>query len=1425
MLLRWWHKLLDRAIHRWVTRSHMLKGRLHRPLHIEAVEERLTPSTTSPFASPSYVLPAHHGRPLETSAPVGYVPSQILAAYGINQIQFGAVQGNGAGQTVALVEAYDDPAIAGDLAHFDSTLGIAPPPSFTKVAQDGSQNYPGKDPADEWPLEECLDVEWAHALAPAANILLVEAKSDSDNDLNTAIDYARNQPDVCVVSMSFGGPEISDDTGTDSLFTTPAGRAGVTFVASAGDSAAPGGYPAYSPNVLAVGGTALALNGSSYKSETAWSEGGGGVSVFEGQPRYQRGVVTQSSTHRAMPDVAFDASTGTGVAVYDSFDYGSSTPWTDVGGTSIGAPCWSALIAIADQGRALGGMGTLDSFEQTSTCLYQLPADDFHDITSGSNGNPAGPGYDLVTGLGSPVANRLVPDLALAYTPAILTWTGGGTTANWSDPNNWGGTKPHPGDDLDFGPGTHLTSSNDFPAGTAFHSITFTAGGYTVTGNSIMTELIDGSNATGANTLNLNLVLGNAGTINAGGSATTLTLGGTITDSGFNLSMGGGSGAVTFTGTVNGGGGLIDDSPATVTFQGNTVTFSSLTLNGADITTQAGALMLTGDVYASGSSSISGNLSLATAASTFTVASSSTLTVAAAIGGTGSLSKAGPGTLALSGVNLYTGNTTLSAGMLALSNSSALGTGTLTLAGSTTLQASAALSLANPVKLGGTVSLGAGSNLTLSGPVTLTGNTTLPVSSGTVLTLSGTVGQSGGNWSLNKTGAGMLAMNGTGSYGSTVLTAGTLSVGNANALGSGALTLTSGIFQSGSAPVSLANASTVRNVTIGGSFNVTFTGPVSASGTTTVAGSDNLSLSGPVTLTGNWTLSIGAGLAATLSGTVGQTGGKWSLTKSGLGTLVLSGTGAFGSTILTTGTLSVGNSSALGIGALTLTGGTIQATSAPLSLANPVTMGSTTIGGSYNVTFTGAVSASGTTTVAGNDNFTLAGPVIMTGNWTLSPGTGLITVCTGNVGQSGGNWILTKTGSGALILYGTDSQGATTLGQGVLAVDKASALGGGVLTLNGGTFQANSAALTLANAVSLGSATIGGNYNLTFTGPVTLTGNPAAAGSDNFTLAGPITLNGNRTISITTPYVVTISGAIGESGGSRSLTKSGSGTLILSGNSTYTGGTVLIAGVLPIDNANAIGSGILTLDGGTLQANSSALSLASPVILGGNVTIGGSNSLTFTGALTLTGGRTLTVSNTALTIIAGAIGQSANALALTTAGSGTLVLSGSNTYTGGTTVSAGTLLVNGTQASGTVNVKSGATLSGSGTIGVLYVSAGGTVLPGTSSTPGTLNCGNVTFTSGSSFNVVLNGTMAGSGYTQLGVAGTVTLGGSTLNVALGFIPPVGASFTIIKNNGSSAISGTFSGLAQGATFMRNGMTFQISYVGGSGHDVVITRTA
>src|SRR5262249_50727787 len=164
---------------------------------------------------------------------------------------------------IAIVDAYDDPNIAGDLQKFDAAFGL-PNPSFTKVNQTGGTKLPAANSG--WATEIALDVEWAHAIAPGAKIVLVEANSSSMSDLMTAVNTARNYAGVVAVSMSWGGGEFSSEVNYDSYFTTPAGHTGVSFFASSGDTGAPASYPESSPNVVAVGGTTLHLNGSTYSS-------------------------------------------------------------------------------------------------------------------------------------------------------------------------------------------------------------------------------------------------------------------------------------------------------------------------------------------------------------------------------------------------------------------------------------------------------------------------------------------------------------------------------------------------------------------------------------------------------------------------------------------------------------------------------------------------------------------------------------------------------------------------------------------------------------------------------------------------------------------------------------------------------------------------------------------------------------------------------------------------------------------------------------------------------------------------------------------------------------------------------------------------------------------------------------------------------
>ncbi|MGN6371163.1 MAG: proprotein convertase P-domain-containing protein [Phycisphaerae bacterium] len=395
----------------------MIKWRSARNLH-------KTPAVHGAKASPIAIVrrTAKHASALVPGTAL--TPAQVRKAYGFDQISFGNIIGDGSGQTIAIIDAYDSPTVANDLHQFDLEFGLPDPPSFRRVAQDGTTNFPPVDPAGPgaaggtWEEETALDVEWAHAIAPGANILLVEASDDSfTNLIDHAAAWATTQPDVTAVSMSFGGGEFPSETNEDAFLATPEGHQGITFIAATGDKGSPGGYPAYSPGVLAVGGTTLTLDASgNYQGESAWSGSGGGVSFLESQPLYQRGIAAGFSTsRRSTPDVSMVADPNTGVAIYDSYDFPSS-PWLQIGGTSLSSPIWAGLIAIADQGRAANSLPSLDGESQTLPMLYRLPASDFHDVTTGAstNGqnpptiNSAQPGYDLATGRGSPIADKVV---------------------------------------------------------------------------------------------------------------------------------------------------------------------------------------------------------------------------------------------------------------------------------------------------------------------------------------------------------------------------------------------------------------------------------------------------------------------------------------------------------------------------------------------------------------------------------------------------------------------------------------------------------------------------------------------------------------------------------------------------------------------------------------------------------------------------------------------------------------------------------------------------------------------------------------------------------------------------------------------------------------------------------------------------------
>jgi subtilase family serine protease len=339
-------------------------------------------------------------RPLSRLGPDPLSPSQIISAYNLNSAT------GGAGTTIAIIDAYDDPTVAKDLATFSNNFGL-PAANFVehKMSSRISVN-------SGWALEISLDVEWAHAIAPSATILLVEARSNSLNDLLAAVSYATSYSGVKAVSMSWGGSEFSTETSYDSYFNA----AGITFFASSGDSGAGVIWPSSSPNVVGVGGTTLNLDSSgAVISETAWSGSGGGVSGYEARPTYQANYGL-TYARRAVPDVSYDADPNTGVLVYDSTPYQGSSGWWVVGGTSAGAPQWAAI-------QALGLSANNNNFYQDAASSAY--ASYFRDITSGSNGYPAGSGYDRVTGLGSPVTTSFTPsttsDFSLSASQSALT--------------------------------------------------------------------------------------------------------------------------------------------------------------------------------------------------------------------------------------------------------------------------------------------------------------------------------------------------------------------------------------------------------------------------------------------------------------------------------------------------------------------------------------------------------------------------------------------------------------------------------------------------------------------------------------------------------------------------------------------------------------------------------------------------------------------------------------------------------------------------------------------------------------------------------------------------------------------------------------------------------------------------------------------
>jgi kumamolisin len=363
-----------------IERSTDIGLRAHTNIHVFLPTKPMT--EVRPFGAP------YAGYSYET-------PESLACVYGLAKAVTGCTPAaantnpTGGSKMIAIVDAYDAPNAAKDLAAFSTQFGL-PAANFQTVYASGK-----KPPYDAgWEFEESLDVQWSHAMAPGAEVVLVEAASSSFTDLMTAEDMASKMVNAAgggEVSNSWGGSEFSGENGYDSHFI----KANVVFFASAGDG--PGTiWPSTSPNVVAAGGTTVRRTPSTgvFLSEYPWDSAGGGVSLFEARPSYQSTISSLVGNFRGVPDLSFDSDPITGVWVLDT----NAGGWNIVGGTSVASPALAGIINSA-------GTFSASSNAELSTIYGNHTATaDFRDITTGFCGPYGGysgaTGWDPCTGVG-----------------------------------------------------------------------------------------------------------------------------------------------------------------------------------------------------------------------------------------------------------------------------------------------------------------------------------------------------------------------------------------------------------------------------------------------------------------------------------------------------------------------------------------------------------------------------------------------------------------------------------------------------------------------------------------------------------------------------------------------------------------------------------------------------------------------------------------------------------------------------------------------------------------------------------------------------------------------------------------------------------------------------------------------------------------
>jgi len=796
------------------------------------------------------------------------------------------------------------------------------------------------------------------------------------------------------------------------------------------------------------------------------------------------------------------------------------------------------------------------------------------------------------------------------------------------------------------------------------------------------------------------------------------------------------------------GAGVVSLGTATLRAEGgDRLIGNALTLAG---TTTFGAAGFTNGFTFTNTSTLTGSRILSVFSNTIVIFSNTIGQSSAGL----RLTKSGVGTLRLLSSNSYSGGTILSQGTLGFGLASAIGTGTLTLNGGILLPEANNMLITNALNINNSSVISGNSNITFSGNVFhQTGNRTLTISNtGTTIfngntmllaennqtrtltinvatgaglvTISNSIqnGTGTGADGLVKSGAGTLLLYGSNTYsGGTTLTAGLLGLGNANAIGSGTLTLNAGILRADMNNLTLTNSVNINNSSIiNGNSNITFSGNVlhqtgnrtltiSNTGTTIFNGTNFVLAEANQARTLTINVATGAGLVTISNSIQNGTGtGADGLIKSGAGTLSLSGSNTFTGTLThSAGTLGLGSDLAAGAGTLSLGTATVRAEGADRTIGNAVTLAGTTTFGAEGFT----------------NGLTFTNLATLTASRTLSVFSNTVVTFSNRITQSAAGFSLTKSGAGTLRLLNSNSySGGTILSQGVLGVGHSNALGAGALTFNTGNLRAEVNNLTLTNAVNINaSSVISGNSNIVFSGNVLhQTGNRTLTisntGTTLFNGTNLVLAEANQTRNLTLDVAtgagnVTISNNIqnGTGTGADGLIKTGNGNLLLMSSNAYTGGTILTAGTLGVGHSNSLGTGALTFNGGNLRTEVNNLVLTNAITLSNSSAITGTNNLILSGNVQQqAGNRTLTISNTGTTLfngtnfvlaeanqtrnltvnVASGAGQvtisntiqdgtGSGADGLIKTGGGTLVLGGSssNTFTGATAVNGGTLVL------------------------------------------------------------------------------------------------------------------------------------------------------